>query len=270
MIVSRGGEEKPLYNECEQCRKKKREAEARAEALKELEQTKEEQRDHWFDEYNIPCLFVGKTFEDFNRKLQPATFDMVKGYSGKSIVLLSPDKYGVGKTHLVAALANHLLDSEDPAYFSPHSLRVIKRPCPVYFTTESDLLDGIRATFNRQGGNVNPETEESIYKQLASYGLLIIDDVGKTRPRDYSFLQGVYYRIINSRYVNEQPLILTTNLGFDELEKHIGGACADRLREMCGRENFVVMKGESYRKQPGQTVVPKERSRDKAPSACKM
>jgi len=43
-------------------------------------------------------------------------------------------------------------------------------------------------------------------------------------------------------------LILTMNLTLQELEDHIGGAPADRLREMCGRSGFITMKGESYRK----------------------
>ena len=247
MVVVRNGVEGPLYTDCQQCRQKRQEAEARAKAIKELEEAREKQRDFWLDECNIPCLFVNKTLENFERKLQPKAFDVVKGYSDKSIVLLSPDVYGVGKTHLVVALANHILRSEESARLLSNSLRIVRRSCPVYFTTEAQLLARIRTTYHRQEGNTGGETEEGIYQKLESYNLLILDDVGKVHPRDFSFLQGVYYRVIDSRYVNEQPVILTTNLGYVELEEHIGGASADRLREMCG-ENFVVMKGKSYRR----------------------
>jgi DNA replication protein DnaC len=246
MLIVRNGVEEPLYRECQQCRQKKREAEAKAEALKELEEARENQRDHWFEECNIPTLFVDKTFENFERKLQPKAVDVLKGYLGKSIVLLSPDIYGVGKTHLVAALANHILNSEEPAYFRHNSLRIVRRSCPVYFITEAQLLARIRATYRRHESDIEGETEESIYRKLEGYDLLILDDVGKIHPRDFSFLQGVYYQVLDSRYVNEQPVILTTNLGYNELEAHIGGASADRLREMCG-DNFVVMRGKSYR-----------------------
>lgn len=43
------------------------------------------------------------------------------------------------------------------------------------------------------------------------------------------------------------PIILTTDLSLSELEAHIGGACMDRLREMCG-VNIVKMAGLSYKK----------------------
>jgi DNA replication protein DnaC len=42
------------------------------------------------------------------------------------------------------------------------------------------------------------------------------------------------------------PIIITTNLDVVRIEEHIGGACADRLVQMCGK-NFVRMTGKSYR-----------------------
>ena len=81
--------------------------------------------------------------------------------------------------------------------------------------------------------------------------VLILDDVGKTKPRDISFLQGVYFRIIDERYAGNKPIVLTTNLSLADLEAHIGGSCADRLNEMCGTENIVQMRGKTYRVQEG-------------------
>jgi len=250
-IWTRNGKDGPYETECRECRDKRLNEETRQAALKELEQAKENQRARWYQECGIPALFVDKTFENFNRELQPKAYDIIKGYDGeKSILLLSPDLYGVGKTHLVCALVNHTLKTREPASFSPNSYTVWRRPLPVFFITEPKLLARIRATFNRAEGQ-GGETDEDIYRRLLSYDLLIIDDVGKVRPRDYSFLQSVYFRMIDDRYTNEAPIILTTNLSLSELEAHIGGACADRLREMC-RANIVKMAGESYRKQkPG-------------------
>jgi len=243
-VASIEGEDQVFIKLCPGCWLKEQELEAIDRAKKELEKIKDDQRRVWYDECGVEGIFVEKTFENFERERQAKAYDAVKGYRDKSLVLLSPGIYGLGKTHLTCALANHLLETEEPAYFQPDSYSIIRGECPVLFITEPKLLSRIRQTFNRKYDDA--ETEEDVYSALAQFPLLIIDDVGKVRPRDYSFLQGVYFRIVDDRYVQEQHIILSTNLDYSELEEHIGGACADRLREMCGK-NMVRMTGKSYR-----------------------
>ena len=238
---------------CGDCRAKADAAERREKRLAQIPEAERDQQGVWEEQSNLPAKFANKTFGDFDRKLQPQAYDAVKKYNHNwdgddpphSLILLSPDLYGVGKTHLVAALLNKIIETDSKLFVNPDgSFR--RKPCPVYFTVENTLLSRIRQTYNHKQGD-DTETEEDIYKRLERYALLVIDDVGKVRPRDYSFLQGVYFRIIDDRYSNDMPIILTTNLSFTELENHIGGASADRLREMCGDTNFIVMKGKSYR-----------------------
>ena len=219
--------------------------------LKELEDGLpaecQKQKNKWLADLDLPGIFKSKAaegFEKFQKELQPAAFEIVKSFDGRSIILSSPDLFGVGKTHLVCVLAYHLLTCTQAVTIDKLQLVYQRHFSPVQFITESGLLDRIRATYNRRDGG---ETEEEIYKRLTRYGLLIIDDVGKIRPHDLSFLQGVYFRIIDQRYTSRQSVILTTNLSLGELEKHIGGACADRLKEMCGTHNIVKMTGQSYR-----------------------
>lgn len=247
---------------CRTCRNHADEERRRQERLALIPEAEENREWDWLTECNLPSRFADKTFENFDSSLQPKAFNLLKTFDlawdddnnqcPYSIVLLSPDTYGVGKTHLVAALANQLIETKPKLSIRKDgSFREL--PCPAFFTTENNLLSRIRATFNSQD-NKATETEEDIYRQLEKIDLLILDDVGKVRPRDYSFLQGVYFRIIDTRYSEEKPIILTTNLSPTELENHIGGACADRLREMCG-SNFVLMKGTSYRQ---RKVSPKK------------
>jgi DNA replication protein DnaC len=219
---------------------------------KELEFRAEQQRNIWRREANLPPKYLSKTFDNFKSERQPKAYEATKQYAGRSVVLFSPageKGYGIGKTHLVCALANHLIATKEAAYFDKHGIIQVN-PCPVYFTNEPDLMGRIRETYN--GGSPTSkyyETEESIYRSLDKFPLLIIDDVGKNRPRDLSFIQGVYYRIINRRYDTEKPTVLTTNLIADEIEEHIGGACADRLIEMCGKQGLIKMAGASFRGQ---------------------
>ena len=208
----------------------------------------------------MPSKFLNSSFENFDAKLQPKAFKAVKELQWewdeendtppKTLILLSPGVYGVGKTHLVCALANHIINSEEKATIDKY-MNINKRKCPVYFVSENALLQRIRQSFNRSNKHNNnelyEETETDIYEKLARVKLLIIDDVGKVRPRDLTFLQSVYFNIIDQRYTDNQPIILTTNLDFSDLEEHIGGACADRLREMAGKDGFIKMVGKSYR-----------------------
>ena len=229
---------------------------------RELEEKTELQEDKWFSECGIESFgrFMMKAFkgdgdpdgdgyEGFERKLQPRAFDAMKNWKDpQSLILASPGIYGVGKTHLACALTMELLHNCEKVWVMRGSGSVRLKPCPVFVTNEAKMLARIRKTFNRNNDEEDAESEDDVYQILTSPRLLIIDDVGKVRPRDLSFLQGAYYRIIDERYTEGQGVILTTNLSLDELEQHIGGACADRMREMCGKDGIIVMSGESYRR----------------------
>lgn len=233
----------PTTTTCQECKTKERDAEARAEVERLLPKAIEEQRNWWWEQCGHTARFVNKTFKNFDQKLQPKAYKTVKDFDGEtSMLLLSPDIYGVGKTHLMAALINQLIEEGEPA--SIYRNQIHTHSCPVYYITEVQLLARIRKTFGNK--EEDTETEADIYEQLENVSLLIIDDVGKVKPRDYSFLQSVYFRVIDSRYCSELPIVMTTNLSLTELEVHIGGASADRLREMAGK-NIVKMAGKSYR-----------------------
>lgn len=251
----------------------------RQETLALLPEAIREQRLKWGDQCGLPPLFLGKTFGNFDHSLQPDAFEKVRRYAmfndlenddegerswwTNSLLLFSPNLYGVGKTHLLAALVNYMIATEEAAYISKKYGSIQRWPCPVFYLTEPELIARIRRTFDKRpntvdgwGNEVEPETEDAIYEHLLKVSLLIIDDVGKTRPRDLSFLQGVYFRLIDGRYTGENPsMAIATNLSLEELEAHIGGACADRLREMCG-DYIVKLGGKSYRSNPVKKPVP--------------
>lgn len=235
---------------CAKCEKDKKAQEEREAYQAKLDEKRTDEREHWIKVYGLTGSLKEKTFENFNAKLQPAAFKALKEYNGKSLVLLSPEIYGVGKTHLVAALANYLVQTTEPAAFDPGSYHIRTKVCPVHFTVETSLLARIRDTFNR-GFDQAGETEEMVYRLINSFPLLIIDDVGKVKPRDLSFLQSVYFRIIDERVVSRKQIILTTNLDGAGLGNHIGGACLDRLYEMAGPSGFITLKGKSYRQRQG-------------------
>ena len=143
---------------------------------------------------------------------------------------------GTGKTHLVAAIANQLIDEGTP----------------VICMTMIDLLARIRQTYERSqrpGAKYNEDEILNIYKEVP---LLIIDDMGKEQTT--TWIVSKIYEIINARYEAYMPTIITTNYSDSELvhrftPKETGdpttaAATIDRLREMCAA---IVTTGDSWR-----------------------
>lgn len=137
--------------------------------------------------------------------------------------------FGVGKTHLAAAIAN----------------RRMERGEPVVCQTQSEILQSIRSTY---GGNGD---EESAVRRYQLVSLLIIDDMGKEQATEWA--AGVMFRIIDWRYSNMRPVVITTNYDAKGLIKRLtppGGdsitaqAIVDRLDEMC---YTAPMNGKSWR-----------------------
>ncbi len=238
--------------ECHDCMMKRVEAERVVKMQAELPERQANQSEIWHEECGpgLQPRFLDKTFANYDQSLQPKAWKAMslwdKDEEPGSILLLSPDLYGVGKTHLASALVRHLLQTKVSVVINRSGV-FRPMPCPVYFTGEVGLLGRLRATF--QQTHEDGESEQDVYDQLSVVNLLIIDDVGKVRSKDPSFLQSVYYRIIDDRYGSEMPIILLSILSLSELENHIGGACADRLREMCGK-NIFTMKGRRQRLPP--------------------
>lgn len=189
--------------------------------------------------------FLRRTFETFqvtkdNRK----AYEMAKRYAdnfddllprrngpepGRNGLFIAGPK-GTGKTHLAAAIANHLM----------------RRGVPVICMTMIDLLERIKRTFNREG--VDESSVLDIYKTVP---LLIIDDIGKEPATEWAV--STIYNIINGRYEAYLPIIVTTNYDDASLIRRLtpehgdsmaAEAIVDRLREMC---QGIVMSGESWR-----------------------
>lgn len=236
-------------NLCKPCQKELEEKRQSGEEIeKELYIVR--QRREWRVKCGIPPLFQVKTFDTFEQKLQPQTFRLTKKYAdgfpmGKSsrgyssFLLYSKHPcYGIGKTHLLSSIGHRILDKWQGETTS----------CPILFTTETDLLLRIRATYNiNHTEAIWHEKERDIYEKLETVSLLLFDDVGKEQPQDSRFTQRVYFNVIDGRYHRNLPIVLTSNLDLNQMADYIGMASTDRLVEMAGK-NIVEMKGESYRR----------------------
>lgn len=118
--------------------------------------------------------------------------------------LLLQGGYGCGKTHLAAAIANFTV-----------SLGV-----PALFITVPDLLDTLRFAYD------DPETTfEERFDEIRQAPLLVMDDFGTQNAT--SWAQEKLFQILNYRYINHLPLVITTNLSLDDLEPRIRSRLMD-------------------------------------------
>ena len=113
--------------------------------------------------------------------------------------LLLRGKYGCGKTHLAAAIANEL----------------IARGHPVLFINVPDLLDHLRATFG-------PESDVSFdqrFEQVRDSPVLILDDLGTQNATPWA--QEKLYQIFNHRYNAQLPTVITTNQDLSDIDPRL-------------------------------------------------
>ncbi|OGO28771.1 MAG: hypothetical protein A2Z16_14490 [Chloroflexi bacterium RBG_16_54_18] len=112
--------------------------------------------------------------------------------------------YGCGKTHLAAAIANF----------------AVSMGVPTLFITVPDLLDTLRFAYQDP-----TETFEKRFEDIRQAPLLVMDDFGTQNATPWA--QEKLFQIINYRYINRLPMVLTTNLPFGEIEGRIQSRLED-------------------------------------------
>lgn len=214
-----------------------KEAEERRE--RERERAYKEKIDRMIQKSKLGKRFKSRTFGSFqiNEKNREA-FETAKQYADEfakyketGTGLLLTGTYGTGKTHLAAAICHELIRNN----YQP------------IFGTMISLLGNIKSTYNDERAE---ETENQILNKYINCDLLIIDDLGKERPTEWA-LEKLYY-VINSRYEDCKPIVITTNYA-DKLVNRLtckdnietAKAIVSRIYEMCVG---VLMTWEDYRR----------------------
>jgi DNA replication protein DnaC len=116
-------------------------------------------------------------------------------------------KTGCGKTHLAAAIANQYLETG----------------ASVLFSTVSDLLDHLRATFVPSAEIVY----DQLFARMREASLLILDDLGAQQSS--SWANEKLFQLLNYRYNLKIPTVITTNItpGQGYIEERIRSRMSD-------------------------------------------
>lgn len=138
------------------------------------------------------------------RKSLQTALNLAREYAASpqawSLTFLGP--YGCGKTHLGRAMQAW---RNDPA----------NRMAGAAFVVVPDLLDYIRATFNRDA----VESYDQRFDRVRNASFLILDDLGAEKGTDWA--DEKLFQIINHRYSHEYPTVVLTNVPLTALEGRI-------------------------------------------------
>jgi len=193
-----------------------------AEGLEEGERQRKADRERLLEKSGLPARYRQATLDTIQvTETNKHAVDAVRLYIEKpasGLMLLGP--VGTGKTLLASCVANAFLDK-------------LKR---VTFGGVVDLLGRIRRSYSRETpeGQAQQEEEWEIIEELTTVPLLVLDDLGKERVKDW--VEETLFRIIDARYREKRPLVVTSNFTLPELEGRypaVGSALVSRLAEIC-------------------------------------
>jgi DNA replication protein DnaC len=145
----------------------------------------------------------------------------IRSTRSNSIALLGQP--GAGKTHLLTAIANYLMKQ--------------KQVSVLYFPYVEGF-DDLKNDFEKLEEKMN---------RMKKVDMLFIDDLFKPvgnqkRPRATEWQIEKMYALINYRYLNHLPVLLSSELTIDEIEA-VDEALGSRLYEMC-KNYTVIIKGD--------------------------
>jgi DNA replication protein DnaC len=162
------------------------------------------------------------TFETFEQSLQREAYNQARAFANEAHdTLLLYGSYGLGKTHLLAAIANQ---------------RGSKPGGATLFASAVTLFDAIQDRIWQK------EDYHDLLKRAIATPLLVLDDVDKPKPSD--FRQEVLYQIIDGRTREHKPLAVSCNCSPADLDRFVGGAARSRLMQ-----GVILLKmvGQDYR-----------------------
>jgi DNA replication protein DnaC len=129
--------------------------------------------------------------------------------------------YGMGKTHLTIAIAKELL----------------QKGVPVLVVNDKSVMEELSILRAHDSNRY-----QTLVKAMMDIDVLVWDDLGKSHPTD--FKRGVYYEVINWRYIKRMPIIFSTNECLRGLDVKLG---SDTFSRLMGMSDFLEVQGDDMR-----------------------
>jgi len=236
-LTGLGKARQAVWTGCQQCAEEKRAEADRIEQEKMIRENTRRSIEARVGRSCIPPRFADRTFANYrvSSAEQKQALNICRKYAenfpahaqrGRSLMLLG--NVGTGKTHLAAAIGNHLVRE-----FSLAAL----------YVTAGSVIRHVKSSFDRDTSH----NEVQAYQLFATPDLLILDEIGVQNATEFE--RTVMFELINSRYEAMKPTVVISNRGRDELATYMGDRVVDRLRENGGK--LVLFTWESQRGKEG-------------------
>lgn len=157
---------------------------------------------------NAVSAYAGMTFESFDTTngLRPEEASSLRNAlriahefaNQPEGWLLFMGHYGSGKTHLAAAIANHVR---------------VREADMVVFVTGLDLLDHFKASFSPDA----PKSFDQLYTIVRDIPLLVLDDLALQASKGWGAER--LFHLLDYRYVRRLPTVLTCANSLEEIER---------------------------------------------------
>jgi len=207
-------------------------------------------RQNMLKQFKIPKRFQNKTFDNYDLECgNKQAFEKVMNYATdykkrvkNGTWLILAGGYGLGKTHLALAAGKKSLKyyAEKKAEKS-RSLNYIGLN-PMKFISSSEMIQSIRDSYDS-----DQLDERQLMNSYKKTSLLIIDDLGTEKASEWQ--REKMYIVLNHRYNELLPTIITTNLSGSELTGHISPRVVERMIEAADSGKYMLnFKGKSYRR----------------------
>lgn len=157
---------------------------------------------------------LGASPRDVMKKLYDKAVRYAQTFTAASRSLLFSGATGLGKTFLSGAIAR----------------AVAERGFSVCYVTAGQLFSDFETQKFRPDGT-------DLTTRYFDCDLLILDDLGTEMTTQFDI--SALYRIVNERLIESKPVILSTNIPLDELERRYSAQIASRLLGMYSIYKFV-------------------------------
>ena len=153
---------------------------------------------------------LGCSVREYMKNIRDICLDFVAGFGASNQNLLFYGASGLGKTYYSSAIANEL----------------IEKGVSVLYTSAVDLFATLQRTYYSSIPS-DREEHDLLYKRLLAAELLILDDLGAELLSNFSLSE--LFGILNTRLLDQKPMIINTNLDLTELKETYSERISSRL-----------------------------------------
>ena len=206
----------------------------------------EDRKKRLYQQASFPASLKEETFENAEN-YQSKAMNYAKEYAETLVNdptfsdgLCLHGSCGTGKTYIAACIGNYLIDH-------------LKT---VYFNSIGQLLTQFSCSHFQFENNISPII---FMNSFLDYRLVILDDLGTEYANSYNL--SLLFQLINFLDLNKIPMVITTNLSTDEIQKPSDQNARRIYDRILGRCTLLTVDGDDIRVKKATERIKKEKEK---------